>query len=109
MHDLIEIIFTKLSLRYGRDFTAKWEGIDLNDVKNDWAHELSGFERAPHAIAYALQNLPDDKAPNVAQFRAIAHRAPAAQTLRIEPPAANPAVVRAALAQAHALLKRVKA
>jgi len=109
MRELIDIIFKKLSLRYGRDFTGKWEGIDLDDVKSDWALELDGFERAPNAIFYALQNLPDDKAPNVAQFRAIARRAPATQAPQLAAPAANPELARACLAQARALMTRASA
>lgn len=104
MRELIDIIFKKLALRYGRDFTGKWEGIDLDDVKSDWALELDGFEKAPHAIFYALQNLPEVKAPNVAEFRAIARRAPSQQVLKIDAPKADPALVRACLAQARALL-----
>jgi len=104
--DMIDVIFTKLSLAYGRDFTGRWEGIDMQDVKNDWAHELSGFERAPQAIKYALQNLPTDKPPTVFQFRAIAQRAPAAETPRLAAPLANPEVMRKALREARALLTR---
>ena len=51
-------IFKKMTLAYGRDFLARWEGIDLNDVKSDWSHELAGFADHPEAIAYALANLP---------------------------------------------------
>jgi hypothetical protein len=103
---LVDIVFKKLSLRYGRDFLSRWEGLDLVDVKSDWAHELDGFESAPHAIHYALQNLPDSKPPNVAEFRAIARRVPAPVTLRIDAPRANPAIVRAELAKARAAITR---
>ena len=108
IEDLIDIVFKKLSLRYGRDFTGKWEGIDLADVKSDWAIEMSGFERAPHSVLYALSNLPESKAPNVAEFRAIARRAPAVQVAQLEAPRANPAVVSKALAEARALLQRAR-
>jgi hypothetical protein len=106
MMELVNIVFKKLSLRYGRDFLVRWEGLDLADVKSDWAHELDGFESAPHAIHYALQNLPDSKPPNVAEFRAIARSAPSPVALRIEAPRANPEIVRAELLKAKAALTR---
>lgn len=106
MRELINIIFKKLSLRYGRDFTGKWEGIDLDDVKSDWALELDGFEKSPYAIFYALKNLPDSKPPNVAEFRNIALRAPEQPLPRLDAPQASPEIARKAIAEARALLSR---
>lgn len=91
-------IFAKLSLAYGRDFIGRWEGIDLNDVKSDWSHELAGFAEHPEAIAYALANLPP-KAPSVIEFRALARRAPLPAVKLLEAPAANPERVAAELAK----------
>ncbi len=91
-------IFAKLTLAYGRDFLGRWEGIDLNDVKTDWSHELSGFDSHPEAIAYALANLPP-KAPTVIEFRAIARRAPLPDVPRLEAPRADPERVAAELAK----------
>lgn len=91
-------IFTKLTLAYGRDFLSRWEGIDLNDVKSDWSHELSGFDAHPEAIAFALANLPP-KAPSVIEFRALARRAPAPEVPRLEAPRADPERVAAELAK----------
>ena len=109
MHDiqtLMDVVFTKLSLAYGRDFTGRWEGLNMADVKADWAHEMSGYERNPSAIKYALQNLPHSKPPTVFEFRAIARRAPEMYVPQLDAPAANPDVVRQALAQARAALTR---
>lgn len=86
----VEALFTKLTLAYGREFLSRWEGIDLSDVKTDWGHELSGFERHPEAIAYALAHLPI-KPPTVLEFRAICRMAPAPATPRLEAPVANAA------------------
>ena len=61
IEQLVDVIFTKLNLTYGRDFSSRWEGIDMQDVKNDWAHELAGCEKNPQSIKYALQNLPHSK------------------------------------------------
>lgn len=94
----VERIFAKLTLAYGRDFLGRWEGVDLADVKTDWAHELDGFERFPEAIAYALANLPP-RAPSVIEFRAIARRAPAPDVPRLEAPRADPERVKAEMAK----------
>lgn len=104
--ELVDMIFTKMNLIYGRDFSSRWEGIDMQDVKNDWAHELSGFERRPQAFSYALQNLPATKPPTVIEFRAIVLRAPEMAAPRLDAPRANPEVVRRALEQARAALTR---
>ena len=94
----VDALFTKLTLAYGRDFLARWEGLDICDVKTDWGHELAGFVNHPEAIAYALANLPP-KAPTVLEFRALCRRAPVKDAPRLESPAANPERVRAELAK----------
>lgn len=72
----IEPIFTKLTLIYGQQFLRRWQDLDLDAVKDDWAHELDGLDHSPKRIAYALQNLPPEKPPTVLEFRAIAWRMP---------------------------------
>lgn len=72
----VERIFTKLTMIYGRDFIGRWEGLDISEVKADWAHELAGFKDHPDSIAYALKNMPDNgKPPTVLEFRAICRKA----------------------------------
>lgn len=107
--DWTDKIFQKLTLAYGRDFTGRYEGIPLEEVKADWAHELSGYLRSPHSLAYALQHLPN-KPPNVFEFRAICCNAPSEPMPALEGPVATytPAVRDAALAEVRALLKRAK-
>lgn len=80
----IDRVFDKMTLAYGKPFVNRWEGMNLNSVKSDWAHELAGFERHPEAIAWALQNLPDSFPPTVMEFRALARKAPEAEVPRIE-------------------------
>ncbi len=99
-------IFDKLTLTYGQAFLARWRDIDLNTVKSDWMHELSGFENAPTAIAYALSNLPD-RPPTVLEFRAICRAAPAAETKQLEAPRADPARVAAELAKLAPLREKL--
>lgn len=100
LSELIELIFRKCSLRYGRDFRSRWEGLDIKDVMDDWAHELKGI--TPESVAYALQNLPD-KPPTVGDFKKVALNAPIKPLERLDPPRANPALVAAELAKLRAL------
>ena len=99
---LIDVIFTKLTLAYGRDFLARWEGLVIVDVKADWAHELSGM--SAESVRHALRNLPPSKPPTVFEFRNIALNAPTPVFQRIDPPTANPELVKAAIAKAKALM-----
>jgi hypothetical protein len=108
IHQCMDAVFQKLSLVYGRDFTARYEGLDMRDVKEDWAFELSGFEKNPSAFGYALRNLPISKPPNVFEFRVILLRAPAAPAPRLEAPRGNPEVAHKAIAEARALLTRMR-
>lgn len=87
----VEKVFRKLTLTYGRDFMARWEGQEINDVIEDWAEELSGFVNWPEAIAWALKNLPEGKAPTVIEFRAICFKAPRPDRLQLPESVANPA------------------
>ena len=83
----VESIFQRLAVRYGREFTSKWDGLNPDDVKADWASALAGFTDCPDDVAYALTHLPD-RAPNVQEFIAICRRAPnKAAPKQIEGPA----------------------
>lgn len=101
----VDRIFDKLTLVYGQSFLRRWSDIDLNAVKSDWAHELSGFEHHPKAIAWALQNLPMDKPPTVLDFKFLARRAPPEDLPRLEAPKADPARVAEELAKLAPVLK----
>lgn len=67
-------IFAQLAVRYGHAFLGRWAGLDMALVKADWARELTRYQQAPQAIAYALEHLPADP-PTVGQFREICSRA----------------------------------
>ena len=81
----VDAIFAKLTVTYGQEFLRRWEGVDIAQVKADWALELAGYENQPKAIKYALESLPIDKPPTVLQFRELCRRAP------VPRPAALPA------------------
>lgn len=95
----VDRIFDKLTLVYGQSFLRRWADIDLNSVKSDWAHELSGFEHHPKAIAWALQNLPTNAPPTVLDFKFLARRAPPDEIPRLEAPKADPERIAAELAK----------
>ncbi len=105
---LVDMIFTKMTLVYGRDFLARWEGLNLPDVKTDWAHELSGFEQHPEAIAYALQNLTPGKPPTVIEFRAIARKAPLPQWQELPAPTLSGQKLMAEIGKIAQLKQRAK-
>lgn len=94
----VEKIFKKLTLTFGRDFVAKWEGSDPEEIKADWAFELRGFQQNPSALAYGLEHCLGGKPPTVHEFKALCSRRPD-QTLRLPAAAANPERVAAEIAK----------
>lgn len=91
----VERIFARMLVRYGADWLRKWDGIDLEAVKADWADQLDGMRA--EALAYALDHLPPDRPPTVSQFREIAHRVPRPMPTMLPAPSATPEVVRKAV------------
>ena len=91
------MIFSKLSLTYGRDFLSRYEGQDIHAVKADWADKLSGLQNRPGAIKHALETQ-GAKAPNVIEFKEACNRAPVRAMLAIAPPKANQDVIDRAIA-----------
>lgn len=85
----VDRIFDKLTLTYGQAFLRRWQDLDMNAVKSDWAHELDGFDQNPKAIAYALQHLNPEKPPTVLEFRALAYKCPSEQPVMIDQPRAT--------------------
>lgn len=73
----VDSLFARMAVRYGSAWANKWEGLDMQSVRADWAEELAMFENWPEAIAYGLVNLPLDRPPNVGQFRDLCRGAPA--------------------------------
>lgn len=94
----IDRLFGRLTATYGRAFLAAYDGVEPGAVKTAWAHELAGFAGNLHALAWALENLPE-RAPNVIEFRNLARKAPAPEALRLPEPKADPERVRSELAR----------
>jgi hypothetical protein len=68
----VDSLFTRLQIRYGSLWNAKWTGVDVELVKADWFETLGNL--SPEAIRYGLANLPADYPPNVGEFLAICLR-----------------------------------
>lgn len=102
----IDRIFAKLTARFGRDFLGRWEGVEIDIVKADWADELAGMQNRPDAIKYALDHL-GNKAPMVDDFKALCGRAPEDGLLKLSAPKANADAIEKAMQKAReALLQR---
>lgn len=104
----IDKIFQKLAIAYGRDFMHKWEGIPEDEVKEDWAHTLSGFADHPEAIFYALHNLPDGKPPTAMEFRALCRNAPRENKVALPEPPVNRVKLAEVSEKAHELVNKKK-
>lgn len=108
--DVIDRLFSALTVRYGAPFLDRWRDLDLAVVKGDWARELSGFGRNLEALRYALDHLPD-KPPNVIEFRKIANNGPAPtvqEGKRIEHTPMTPEEVAASQARARREIERAR-
>lgn len=79
----VDRIFLRLIGIYGAQFKAKFSvvenGVDvgMENAKENWAHELRNYSDKPEAIAYALDHLPVERAPNALEFRDACRRCPA--------------------------------
>ncbi len=82
----VDALFSKLTVTYGQEFLRKFEGLQMADVKADWAEALTGYQQNPNAIKYALANLPADKPPNILQFSDLCRRSPLPKRLAMEAP-----------------------
>lgn len=94
----IERLFERLSATYGREWFDKFAGIDPQAVKALWGHELAPFADRLHAVAWALENLPE-RCPNAIQFRALCRQAPVPHVEALLPPRADPERVARELAK----------
>jgi hypothetical protein len=90
----VDQLFSKLTLTYGQAFMRQYDGLPLDEVKANWAHELGCFAQSKDAIRYGLERLPTDRPPNVLQFRVLCNRPTEhdTKTLRLPAPPANPEI-----------------
>lgn len=94
----IDRLFDRLTATYGREFMARYDGLQEGAVKASWAHELEPFENRLYAIAWALENLPE-RCPNVIAFKQLARQAPLQDVEQLPSPKADPKRLSAELAK----------
>lgn len=99
----IERLFERLTLTYGREFAAQWDGLPIAEVKTLWSNELGHYAGRLEAIAWALENLPE-RAPNVVEFRNLCRRAPAPEAPMLPAPKADPQRLSAELAKLRGVI-----
>lgn len=80
---LVDRIHTRLLARYGSAWVNLYAAATIEDVKRDWARCL--WQLNGRCIGWALGNLPADRPPNAAQFRALCLQAP--DSVRADPDA----------------------
>ena len=68
---------SRLTLRYGRAFRARFEGVPVDAVKADWARELANDADLPKTIGHALALLDLAEPPSAAGYRALCSATPA--------------------------------
>jgi hypothetical protein len=100
----VKSLFARLQVRYGTAWSNLWTGLDEQAVLDDWAEVLGHCK--PEAIAYALENLPQDRPPNAQQFRAICIQRPEPVPPRLPAPKADPEKVAEAIAVMRETLRR---
>lgn len=67
---MVERLFQRLNLAFGNQIAAKWEGLDMKLVYEDWAESLSDFSLG--AIGYAIEKARSMKhPPNQGEFREL--------------------------------------
>ena len=103
----VDRLFSRLTMTYGPSFTRIFDGLDLNEVKSLWAHELAYYSTHERMadIAWALENLPE-RAPNVIEFKNLCKSAPKKEEPRLPEPKANPERLKAELAKLMAPAKQ---
>lgn len=94
----VDRLFERLLATYGRDFTARYDGIDLAAIKTVWGHELAGFADRLQDVAWALEHLPE-RCPNAIEFRSLCRQAPRPPEPQLPAPKADPVRLRAELAK----------
>ncbi len=65
----VDEIHARLAIRYGTAWSAKWQGLDQEAIRTDWADQLDGM--SPPAIKAALANLPPEFPPTCTAFRKL--------------------------------------
>ena len=71
--NVMDRLFTRMSMVYGTEWSNRWRGIPEEEVKESWAKELSSV--SVEELTWAVKNLPVH-APNLIQFKDLCRQAP---------------------------------
>jgi hypothetical protein len=74
----VDHAFERMTALYGREFTSRFDGLDLAKVKIEWTREVAGVHNVLDAIAWALRHLPE-RCPNAPAFRRLCEQMPRPQ------------------------------
>ena len=104
----VDRLFSRLTMTYGPAFTKTFEGLDLNEVKSLWSHELAFYctQERMFDVAWALENLPE-RAPNIIEFRNLCRKAPEREKPRLPEPKADPVRLQKELARLGEIREKV--
>ena len=69
----IDALWNKMLVVYGQEWTRKFDGMPLDEVKGAWADELRGY--SVEQIKYGLSML-GERPPNLIQFKDLCKKAP---------------------------------
>lgn len=92
----VDDIFRELTVTYGHAFLSRWDGLELEDVKQNWERELAPLRTRPECVQYALDHKPV-RPPTAPEFLAIARSRPADPQLYLPGTDTKPAPVPAVL------------
>lgn len=105
----VEYVFKHMAATYGAAWDRALGQSPIADVMTVWEYQLQQFTQsiaAKKMIMWALDNLPE-RCPNVIEFKALCRKAPAAPTVALPEPAANPARMAVELAKLALLRQTV--
>ena len=96
----VDRLFSRLTMTYGPSFTRTFEGLELNEVKSLWSHELAFYctQERMMVVAWALENLPE-RTPNVIEFKNLCRKAPEREVARLPEAKADPERLKKELAR----------
>lgn len=98
--EMVDGLFTRLAVRYGATWFAKWDGVPMDVVKADWASELAGLGMA--ALTHGLMTIPEEFPPTASQFKRLCLNRPEPVPPALPAPKADPKRVAKLLSEMRA-------
>ena len=71
--EIMDAIWNKMLVTYGSEWTRKFDGMPMDEVKGAWADDLRGY--TIEQIKYGLSML-GERPPNLIQFKDLCKKAP---------------------------------